>query len=191
MDKQQVFDDTFEDLKTKYPLEDALEIAKRTADEYEPEKVQGKKSFALNPAADFQGNILDVLVGYKGLDTEAQFGGRRLDDNGWDNVPDKEMTADINHFTYDTLNGEANDLDDRWHHFGVKVRDWYKSGDELRAKAYVPDNELGKEFTEKYKNGELGVSIEYEGDADENVVRDWEITGLTFHEDPSYIKTKK
>lgn len=155
-----------------------------------PNIVVGKKSFAIDTSYFTQGNVLDILVGYPEADTEELFGGASLDKSGWNNVPNKEYTFDLNHFKFDALQGVRNDLEESWQGFKVKVKDFYKNEDGLRAKAYVPENEQGTKFIQDYNQGKYGVSIEYQGDQQGEVVKDWEIIGGTFHTDPSYSKTK-
>lgn len=185
--KQKYFDNIYDKSRQKgFSPEDSYKIAKSSTDNL----VVGKKSFALN-SADISGDrMLDVLVGYPGLDTEAQFGGRRLSDDGWLNPPKTSLTADINHYLFDVTAGVRNDLDEKWQNFSAKVQDWYVSDDGLRAKVFVPESELGDEFINDYKQGKYGVSVEYVGSEQDNVIYDWEITGVSFHTDPSYTKTK-
>lgn len=190
LDKQRYFDSAYETAKSKgYSSSDSINIAQKCLKSYNP-KVSIKKSFSLDTSNYSSGNILDVLVGYPEPDTEEIYGGTALEHSGWNNVPNKSFTFDLNHFNYDAMNGVRNDLDPEWQSFGVKVKDFYKADDGLRAKAYVPDTEKGKKFLEDYKKGKYGVSIEAEGYEDGNLIKDWQITGGTFHEDPSYIKTK-
>jgi hypothetical protein len=190
MSKQKYFNEAYSKAKSQgYNSEDSIKIAEKCLNDYNP-RVSGKKSFSLDTSNYDSGNILDVLVGYPEPDTEEIYGGRALDPSGWNNVPSETFTFDINHFMFDSIRGERNDLDERRQALNIKVSDFYKAEDGLRAKAYVPETEVGQEFLEDYKKGRYGVSIEYDGYEDGNVIKDWKITSGTFHEDPSYSKTK-
>lgn len=187
--KQETFDKAY--LKAKesgYNTLDSIEIAKKVIST--PKLVTGKKSFALNTNNYNSGNIIDILVGYPGADTEEIYGGRVLEHSGWKKVPNKPMTFDLNHFGFDVLNGVRNDLEEYWQDLKIKVSDWYYDEEGLKAKAYIPETNKGQEFLEDYKKGKYGVSIEYKGIEDGKVIKDWEIIGGTFHEDPSFTATK-
>lgn len=194
--KQQQYDNNYYSLLQKgYSPNDANDLALKTSESYkEPVEVKGKKSFgySMNPSS--SGNILDVLFGYAGADTEEINGGSTLQYSGWDNIPSKEFSGDINHFSYDVANGVANDLEQKWQNFNTTAKDFYtieKDGiTELRGKVKVPDTKIGKEFIESYNKGDFGVSIEYKGIEGDEFIEDWEITGYTFDTDPSY-NTKK
>lgn len=194
--KQEIFDKAYKKARKTHNTKDSIKIAEKVVKNYkpsksEPKKVTGKKSFSLDTSNYNQGNVLDILVGYPEPDTEEIYGGKALDPSGWKNVPDKPMTFDLNHFGYDLVEGVRNDLDEKWQNFKVKVSDWfYDESEGLKAKAYIPESEQGKEFLDKYQQGEFGVSIEYKGLEENNLVKDWEIIGGTFHSDPSYTKTK-
>lgn len=192
--EQELFDTVYDQArKIGVPIDDAKEIALSAAEKVKPQEVTGKKSFSVGESG-ISGYVLDVPFGDTGMDTEAIFGGRALDPSGWEKVPDKELTGDINHFNYDLAEGKRNDLDERWQHFVTKASDFYLTEKddkkELRAKVHVPETNEGKEFIQKYENGELGVSVEYKGYEEDGTVKDWEIIGYSFHEDPSY-NTKK
>jgi len=187
--KQEIFDKAYYLAREKHSVIDSLDIASRVIKNYKPE-VTGKKSFSLNTENYNSGNIIDILVGYPEKDTEAIYGGVELDPSGWKNVPKNPLTFDLNHFGYDVVRGVRNDLEEKWQDFNVKVSDWYYDGEGLKAKAYIPESDKGKEFLDKYKRGEFGVSVEYKGLEDGKIIKDWEITGGTFHTDPSYTKTK-
>lgn len=187
MMKQKIFDEVYQNSKNKgFSAEDALKIAKKSINDL----VVGKKSFSMSSYDVTNDRVLDVLVGYPDIDTEYKFGGRLLDPNGWYKIPDTQLTADINHYTFDAANGVRNDLDDKWKDFSAIFKDWYITDDGLRAKVFVPETEIGDEFINEYKNGKYGVSVEYIGKEKDNVIYDWDITGVSFHTDPSYIKTK-
>ena len=189
--KQEYFDLAYNKAREQgFSASDSLSIATKVLNDYKPEKVSIKKSFALNTNNYSSGNILDILVGYPEPDTEEIYGGRVLSYDGWKNVPSKPMTFDLNHFNYDATLGVANDLPEEWQNFSVKIDDWYYDEEGLKAKAYVPDTELGKKFLEDYQKGKYGVSIEADGYLEGNLIKDWEIKGGTFHTDPSYTKTK-
>ena len=188
--KQEYFDKAYNKAKSQgYSASDSLRIADKVLGSYR-EKVQVKKSFTLDTTNYSTGNVLDILVGYPEADTEEVYGGDTLEYSGWKNTPSKPMTFDLNHFGFDMKEGVRNDLGKEWQNFGVKIDDWYQAEDGLRAKAYVPESELGALFLEDYQKGKYGVSIEADGYKENDVIRDWEITGGTFHTDPSYKKTK-
>ena len=191
--KQKIFNEAYSKARESHNVEDSIIIAERVMNDYsnsQPKIVTGKKSFALNTQNYNSGNVIDILVGYPGADTEAIYGGRVLDSNGWKNIPSKPMTFDLNHFSYDVVQGVRNDLDEKWQDFKVKVSDWYYDDEGLKAKAYIPESDKGKQFLEEYKQGKYGVSIEYKGIQEDKLIKDWEIIGGTFHEDPSYSLTK-
>jgi len=169
-----------------YSLSESFFIAENA----NPEKIKGKKSFALNTSNFDSQNVIDITVGSPEGSIEELYGGRVLNKENWLKTPNKSFTADLNHFTYDAVEGVKNDLPEEWQHFGVKVQDFYVDDDQLKAKAYIPENDLGKKFLEDYKKGKYGVSIEYEGYADDNYVYDWDITGIPFHTDPDIPSTK-
>lgn len=189
--KQETFDNIYDLARDKgFSPYESLRFAKEAiVDIPDVEEITGKKSFSVDGS--FTGNVLDVSFGSSGVDTEEIFGGMKLDPSGWMKPPSKEFTGDLNHYTFDMVEGVRNDLPEEWQHFRTKAKDFYntvneKGEIELRGKVYVPENDLGKQFIEKYNNGEFGVSVEYKGYLENGVVKDWEITGYTFHEDPSY-----
>jgi len=155
----------------------------------------GKKSFSIS-GSNLGANVIDVPFGNSGMDVEAMFGGYQLNPEKWKEPPQKELKGDINHFNFDMAEGVYNDLDEKWQNFITKASDFYSTKNEdgeyeLRGKVYVPNTELGKEFLQRYENGELGVSVEYKPKKwSGNFIEDWDITGYSFHEDPSY-NTKK
>lgn len=184
-----------------FSAEKALKIANKALDYYVPPKEvhTGKKSIPQDIVrTDSAGNnTLDVLIGYPELDIEAMSGGLYLDPSGWQKVPESSLLADINHFHYDIVNGNPNQLDEKWHGFTLEGEAYTTPHGEMRAKVKVPDTELGKEFLNDWYAGKYGVSAEYRYDisaleeaGDYTLVKDWEITGFTFEEDPSYEKTK-
>lgn len=191
MNKQQYFDTAYDTARSKgLSASDSLDVASECLNNYK-EKVSIKKTFALDKSSYVSSeNILDILVGYPEPSTEEIYGGNGLEHSGWDNIPQNDFTFDINHFGFDVKNGVANNLDKKWQGFGVKVGDFYKSEDGLRAKAYIPKTELGKEFLDDYNSGKYGISIEADGYKEGNLIYDWEITGGTFHTDPDYVRTR-
>lgn len=178
----------------------ALKIANKSLDYYIPPKEvhTGKKSVPQNiTRVDAGSNVIDVLVGYPELDIEAMSGGLYLDPSGWKNAPEDKLMADINHFHYDVVNGNPNQLDEKWHGFTLEGEAYTTPHGEMRARVTVPDNELGQEFLQDWNSGKYGVSAEYKYDIssledadDYTLVKDWSVTGFTFEEDPSYTKTK-
>ena len=194
MDKQEFWDKSYNAAKKKgHSAKDARKIADKNMKNYKaPEKVEGKKSFipqtgASNISSD---NYIDVLMGYPGMDVEAEHGGHYLDPAGWSNIPTNKLVADLEHYNFDMSHGINNTLDEKWQHFRAEAEEFYLANDGLRAKVKIPGTDTGKEFIEKYKSGEFGVSIEYDGYKDGEMVKDWSITGFSFTKDPSYNKTK-
>lgn len=193
MDKQEFWDKSYNAAKKKgHSAKDAQKIADKNMKNYkEPEKVEGKKSFVVSQSSDITSdNYLDVLMGYPGMDVEAEHGGHFLDPSGWSNLPNQTLIGDIEHYNFDLSHGIHNDLDEKWQHFRAEAEDFYQASDGLRARVKIPDTETGREFKELYKAGKYGASIEYSGYEDNNMVKDWTITGFTFTKDPSYNKTK-
>jgi len=185
---------TYARLKNKgYSAEDALFISNRVKD-IEENIVTVKRSFVVADANVGNGNVLDVCFGYSQPDTAEIFGQPKLEPTGWEKVPNKEFTGDINHYNFDIARGVTNNLEDKWKHFVTKASDFYttvtEKGTELRGKVHVPENELGSEFINDYKEGKYGISIEAKGNQQGDVIKDWNMIGYTFHEDPSYSKTK-
>lgn len=184
-----------------FSAQKALKIANKALDYYVPPKEvhTGKKSVPQNiTRVDAGSNIIDVLIGYPELDIEAMSGGLYLDPSGWQKVPESSLMGDINHFHYDIVNGNPNQLDEKWHGFTVQGEPYVTPHGEMRARVKIPDTDLGKEFLQDWNSGKYGVSAEYrynlsaleESEQGFTTVKDWEITGFTFEEDPSYTKTK-
>lgn len=176
-----------------YSASEAVYILNRTPIT-KPNIVNVKRSFSVAQANVGDGNILDVCFGYSEPDTAEIFGEAKLEPSGWNKVPSNEFTGDINHYNYDMAEGVKNDLPEKWKHFTTKAKDFYTKitdkGTELRGKVFIPETDLGKEFLEDYNKGKYGISIEATGNQQGNVIKDWSMTGYTFHEDPSYKHTK-
>lgn len=188
MDKQEVWFKAYKNFRKKgySPLESDT-MARVVAREYK-EPVKGTRTLTANSNFNYNDNILDVLVGYP--DSGAEDGlSDSLDLSGFERFQEKQVKADLEHFTHDFAAGRPNKLDEKWHNFVVDA-DLYKKGNEIRAKVKVPQTDLGKEFVENYKTGKYGASIEYQGLSDGKKVVDWEITGFSFTENPHYNQTK-
>lgn len=190
MNRQEYFDKTFDRaISDGLSPSSALKVSNELTKQYNP-PITGKKSFAVQTPMG-SGYSRDVLVGYPEDDLEAQHGGLSLDHSIWKKLPTKtEYEIDINHFTYDALNGVPNDLSPELQGFKGKLKDFYVADDGLRANLEFPDTDIGNKVKGMYDNGEFGISIEYKGYESGNVVKDWEMTGATLHKDPSYNKTK-
>jgi len=187
MDKQKIWEDAYFKAREKLSPTLASEVADLALNDYK-EPIEGVRSITMNSQFIEDGDILDVLVGYVDSGIEENLADS-LDSSGFDKFEEKEVKADLEHFNSDFADGVANNLDEKWHDFLIPSK-MYKKGNEIRAKIEPPKNELGKEFVDRYKNGEFGASIEYKGYKEGNKVVDWEITGFSFTKDPHYNQTK-
>lgn len=188
MDKQSVWNKSFKSAQSKgYGAKDSMRIANISASNHK-EKVSGTRSISVNNNYTQVGNVMDILIGYpdSGIETGLN---DNLDNSGWESFTSKTVRADMEHYNHDFASGVPNNLDEKWQHFLVES-EMYKNGNEIRAKVTIPETDLGNEFKDMYTSGQLGTSIEYNGEKNGNQINNWEITNFSFTKDPHYNKTK-
>jgi len=192
--RQDFFDREYTQAKSEgFSSEESFNIASKLLKNFRPtskkaSRITGKKSLALSSSLGSisSDNIIrDVVFGGIKAGIEELSGGLALDESGWKRDY-KELIGDIGHFNFDLKQGNPNDLEPDYQHFTEKATNFRFINGELLADIELPDLMVSNDIKNKYYNREIGVSIEYEGNEENGVVKDWNITGFTLHKDPDF-----
>lgn len=200
-----MWESVFNKAKEKYGEERAAKIAWRVVKENFKTGRTGKKSIVLSQENFItgenktEGTYVDVLLGLPTIDAQGEY----LAESFWKNRPMGVIKGDMEHYYSDKAEGlmtEENPDYEGW--VPVAQRFWNGENNELYARVELPENHpFTPTFTERWKSGDYGVSIEF-AYPEEAIKHEWQegklvktitegaITGFTFTENPAIKETK-